>query len=434
VDLTLIDPAGGVHAAGQMRNVRPPGKEQDTEESSQYRAWRFELKDPPPGVWKIQIKETKTPVPDAARLLIFTLQSSSAVKAALVGLERTYAKATPVTIGLIASSKATPKSVEGTVQLGGREPETLEFRDNGEAPDAKASDGLFTAAFTPAEAGDYLVSAIVSGETEDGHPFVRTVAGHLRAAASCGVLPPDFHSELLDTNANNRPDTLAVSLAPQMTSESPVHLEIELAAAESGARVRAFTDASSLPEGSSQRVEVRFDQRALAALGENGPYKVTSMSLSCIRPDQEYFLSDVRMDPGSTVAVSLDATDRPDILLTGANTERLVDTNNNGRADRLEFSVGIDAVAAGSVLWSATLSAVNGGGPVLDIAEGSAQITAGRGTLTLTFDGAKIGRARINGPYVITNLLINRSGGVVIEVPTAGRTQAYEATRFEGNP
>jgi len=246
------------------------------------------------------------------------------------------------------------------------------------------------------------------------------------------VLTPDFHSEILDTNSNNRPDTLAVSLAPQMNSESAVHLEIELAAAESGARVRAFADAT-LPEGSAQRMEVRFDQRALVALGENGPYKLTSVSLSCVRPDQEYFLADVKKDMGSTVAVALDATDRPDILLTGANSERLVDTNNNGRADRLEFSVGVDALVAGSAIWSASLSAVNGG-QILDLAEGSAQLTAGRGTLTLTFDGAKIGRARINGPYVITNLLINRSGGVVVEVPTAGRTQAYEATRFEGNP
>ena len=111
--------------------------------------------------------------------------------------------------------------------------------------------------------------------------------------------------------------------------------------------------------------------------------------------------------------------------LTGSYADRAVDENGDGKADTLEVDVGINISKAGNYNLSADLRAGD------QIVAQSSQIfsaTAGIQTVTLRFDGADIHDAGLNGPYLLTDLvLVDLQAGV----PTIMQSDLYRTAAYD---
>jgi len=428
-ELVLVDPQGGTHPPGVTDSmVTISSTSPVTLNQQPYQTYDFGLTNPAPGEWKLRIKETGTL--SRPRFVALSMLSTSDLGAGFLGLLQDYPANRPLALSLVVADRhgALPtgsiSSLQTTIQVAGQEPQPVTFADDGSANDANAGDGIYTASFTPERTGEYLVSAVILGKRgEDA--FVRSIAGKLRVVPACATLERNFSSRRLDTNNNSRPDTLEVSFFAGIPDTGEFLVEAELTASN-GARVRTSAQVGLSP-GGSRLATLRFGMRELQLLGADGPYRVSEVSVSCVRPE-EYILADTQFDLGQTEPFVLASADRAAVILAGASSERTVDTNNNGRFERLEFLAGVDVLTAGAYLWTATLYTSRG---PIDIAEGSATLAAGRGTLTLSFDGSKIGRSAVNGPYLIRELYLSGPNGIDITIPEVGQTQPYLATRFE---
>ncbi len=119
--------------------------------------------------------------------------------------------------------------------------------------------------------------------------------------------------------------------------------------------------------------------------------------------------------------------------LTGNYADRAVDENGNGRADALEVDVGVNISTTGDYNLSADLRV---GGQIVAQSSKVFSAIAGVQTVTLRFDGDDIYDAGLDGPYLLTNLMLV---DLQVAVPTIMQsnlhtTAAYEYTQFAPNP
>ena len=115
--------------------------------------------------------------------------------------------------------------------------------------------------------------------------------------------------------------------------------------------------------------------------------------------------------------------------LTGSYADRAVDEDGNRSADALEVDVGIDISKAGDYNLTADLHA---GGQVVAQSSKVFSATAGGQTVTLRFDGSDISNAGLDGPYLLTNLVLVDLQAAVPTIMQSDlyTTAAYEYTQF----
>jgi hypothetical protein len=118
------------------------------------------------------------------------------------------------------------------------------------------------------------------------------------------------------------------------------------------------------------------------------------------------------------------------ITLSGTSSDRGVDTDGDGLFNQLQVNVGIQLPRTDIYEWSARL--VDKKGTEIGFYTRRAQLSAGTGMLNFVFDGERIGRNGVDGPYFVKSLLIfGQSGGNLVATDVA-ETQAYAASAFEG--
>src|SRR5204862_4763590 len=92
-------------------------------------------------------------------------------------------------------------------------------------------------------------------------------------------------------------------------------------------------------------------------------------------------------------------------------------------------SLQVDVVHAGFYSWGFKLT--DAAAREIDFGSGSGFFNTGLNTLTVTFEGAKIGAFGVNGPYELRDLLLQGAGASLVVVD-AGRTEPYLVSLFEG--
>jgi uncharacterized protein (TIGR03437 family) len=434
MQMTLVDPAGAEfvpRAAGGAlaSSARVPFRQGAAAADS----FVFNLVNPAPGSWKVRVSEP--PGFTGVRVAIVQITTSSDLVAALAGADRDYPLGRTIRLALLVgdSGGPLPAGAVTAVRASSKRKTAassspLAFRDDGAGGDTRAGDGVWTASFTPGEAGDYSLAAAVEG-SRNGQPFVRRVAGRIRVTAGCGTLARTVASRAIDGNGNQRPDALEVSFNLTLARNATVHLAAELSASNGN---RTLATAESSQAAGARTVAVRFDLPALRALESDPPFNVSLARMSCVEGD-EVLVSDEQRDLGAVSAAFPMATaERRAIEPTGALTDLTVDTNANRKWDRLDVGVGLDLLAAGTYQWSAAL--YTPAGTRIASASGSGALAAGKIPASLSFDGAAIGRGAADGPFTVRGFVISGPGGAAMSIPRAGSTKPYLFDEFEGAP
>jgi pimeloyl-ACP methyl ester carboxylesterase len=116
-----------------------------------------------------------------------------------------------------------------------------------------------------------------------------------------------------------------------------------------------------------------------------------------------------------------------------------IDTNSNGLYDQLRLNLSLNVLTAGHFEVTGTLVDPTGN-PVVSTAyatlrDGSGPLSAGTRTIPLTFSGSAIREHGVNGPYKLTNVIIEDQNISSLQVAFAQNvytSAAYRANQFEG--
>lgn len=231
----------------------------------------------------------------------------------------------------------------------------------------------------------------------------------------------------IDSNGNQLIDLLRVQADLQVRSTRPAVVRATLTAIN-GASV-AVERVLNLAPGPAQRVAFDFTGPQIRALRMDSAYR---MELS-FRSPTTLAEFDAAAAPLRDVYLhtQFDPAQPPTaIALNGTRSDRGIDTNGNGRFERLQVDLGVDLLQSDTYEWSARL--VDRNGQELGFATGSGALTPGARTIRLEFNGVPIGQNGLNGPYMVRSLLMAGRNGANLVATFAGETSAWQANQFEG--
>ena len=304
-------------------------------------------------------------------------------------------------------------------------PVAISLLDNGSGGDAVAGDGLYSSLFTPSSSGKYEAIAEITGLTRSGASFLRQSATQFTVVAPTGELTGAVSDRSVDDNNNGLFDRVVVDVEVDAAQAGDYRVFVHLKSV--GGQNLVNGAAANLLVG-LQDVSVDFDAASLQELGENGPYNIELVELIFVGSEGA-IPSDRLLNVGQTQSYQLNQLERSPILLTGGTSDLGIDTNGNGLFDLLKVNVDVDLLAGGFYQWSARL--VDSNNTEIDLAGNSGSLTTGINTVSLSFDGTKIGENGVDGPYFVKNLLIFGAGNSLVANDVA-TTQAYKFTDFEG--
>lgn len=311
-----------------------------------------------------------------------------------------------------------------TIQPEAGSPITLTLLDNGHNADTLAGDGLYSAEFIPASPGKYVAVSKIDGLTSDSFPFSRQSATQFVVVSPAGKLTGTMSDKGVDDNNNGLFDRVTFDVGVNTDQAGDFRVFIHLKSA--GGQSIVSSTMANLSVG-IQNIRVDFAAAAFQELKENGPYSIDLVELLFLG-NEGAMPSDRLINSGQTQAYQLSQFERPPILLAGITGDVGIDTNGNGLFDILRVDLNVDLLAGGVYQWSARL--VDSNGKEIDFSGNSGPLNAGVNTITLTFDGRKIGANGVNGPYAVKGFLIFGAGNSLIADNVAS-TRAYNFTAFE---
>jgi subtilisin-like proprotein convertase family protein len=378
----------------------------------------------PAGVYRVKIDASAAAADTAA---FVTYYSSSLVRAGVATNSPVYRVGEKVVISGLVFDGPTPvqsATVLASVDDVDRpeaDPVLVTLTDSGPL-DVTPGDGIYTGSFTPDHAGDYAVAVKATGASAAGLPFARTASAEFNVAPATARFA-SFRNEGRDTDGDGLADEVLVTAGVDVQVAGQYQFALTLVASN-GLKTNAQTLAD-LPQG-AQQISVSFPARDILRLGVNGPYSLTEGFLT-LHADR-LVVADYRANVGTTAAFDSTAFSRDPLSFTGRNNVSASDTNANGKYDVLKAAAGVYAASAGSYQWSGTL--VDANGAEIDFSAGSGFLQAGESTVTFTFDGRKIGRNGVSGPYMLRSVLLFGAGQSLI-VDELLRTPAYSYKEFE---
>lgn len=120
----------------------------------------------------------------------------------------------------------------------------------------------------------------------------------------------------------------------------------------------------------------------------------------------------------------------PPAYLTDTYADYGLDTDDDGLYNHLTIEVGIGVNEAGKYVLTGNLYSLDG--KFLDHASNYSYLNAGTQKMQLNFDGVKIRKNKLNGPYKLQYLyLYNSSWETLDSIKEAYTTSAYEYTEFQ---
>lgn len=302
------------------------------------------------------------------------------------------------------------------------ETSTVVLADDGVDPDGQAGDGIYSAFYTPESPGAYSLA----GKAE-GPGFERSSAAVVQAIARAarfvdGMITGAGEDDNLDgaferwVLSSNVEVLIAGTFAFVCNLRTPNNQELTV------------TGHADLALG-MRTVRAAIQAQTIRALNENGPYSITSAQLFFLSPEGPV-PADRLEGPGlSTGPFDLSVIERPDLQLTGVNSDAISDTDADGDADKLTVRAGVVSRLAGRYSYSVAL--FNACSEEIEFISGDVDLLGQDAPqeLVFVFNGSAIGRNAINGPYRVQDLTIVGPASLVA-VEVAG-TMAYSADGFD---
>lgn len=365
--------------------------------------------------------------------VITQLFQNSPVRAALFATEPVLPLGNPLVLSAFLfedDAAISGATVEATVLVNGEAPFTVTLADDGGDADDTAGDGLYSGEFTPNAPGTYRALAVMNGTSSTGAAFTRQAAAEVTVVTPAGsILNGSIQDEGVDDDGNGLFDRFRIDVGINAV-EAGTHLAYVYLRSPSG---QALVRNGRLDvTGGAATIPVNFSAEDVFDLGEGGPYAIERIDLVFVGDDGTV-PSDRLLNAGQTQAYALSQFERPAILLTGGSTDTPRDTNGNGLFDRLDVTVDVNLLSGGFYQWSGRL--VDDLGNEIEFVGNSGFLSTGDTQITFTFDGTAIGANGVDGPYVLTDLLMfSSSSGANLVASSVAVTAPYDVEQFEGVP
>lgn len=383
---------------------------------------------PQVGTWTLGVSDTvlhTTPLN-----VVTSVAFNNATKLVLAGGDASFPTGTNVRMALVA--------FDGTKRLSGVTiaarvvrasdstfpPAAVTFRDDGTGADETAGNGIYEAFVSLGQPGRYVVQADVTGTASTG-------AFHRTATAQLQIVPHNaqitgFSDDAIDDNFDGLIDRVGIVTTAHISEAGTYTVSVRLRASNGHEIQASVKQALASGDGSA---EVKFAASDIERdLGVDGPYQVAEVRYYEL-VSGDLLPADIRYDLGLTGPFTLSGLQHPSLRLNGVGQAQGVDNNGNGLFDLLEITLGVSVDVGGS--YDASVSLLDRNGHEIGFASGSVSLDTGEDTLTIDFDGSRIGQNGVGGPYTLANFIMFGEETSLI-VTNAFTTPAFSASQFEG--
>jgi hypothetical protein len=427
VDVVLVSPSGQVIDAATAE--ADPDMSYGEDEILGGRVAVFDIGNPEVGVWSVEVTALTVDDPSGNLAYAATVElSDPSVRLDAEAVPDSLAAGQPLVLRASVTDAGTPllgAGVEARVALPDGSDEVVTLYDDGSGDDLTAGDGVYTGAVSDTSlAGLYRTAVRADGLTSAGSAFSRSAFALATVSRSTTSLTGGYRDFGRDTDGDGLFNELVVEADLAVTDAGDYRLFAELA--DSAGNRRTASVPVSLPAGTAT-VELSFDGESIYSSRVDGPYTLQVVRLA---EDDGSNLLPLQEATGvhATAAYSYRQFQHAPIALTGRGTSVGVDLDGNGLFDRLDVSVEVEVDDAGFYQWSARLLDANR--TEIGFAAGSAFFSAS-GDLLFRFAGERIGRNGVDGPYLVTDLLLFGAGDSLV-APRAFTTDPFTADQFEG--
>jgi hypothetical protein len=425
----LVSPSGASYTFGVpgmprftslVRPVEPQGA-----------SYAGTVTEPERGEWRLVVREG-SPGPKPVDVLATTYISNTTRLVFAGG--GTYPLGARVRLALVAFDRK--EKVKGLASITARlfrpgdpafAPAAVTFRDDGKSGDEKADDGIYEAIVSPSAAGVYQVQAEVLGRASTGG-FRRSAAATLTFTQRFVELE-GFSDRGWDDDGDLFFDRLIVFAKARVQTAGTYKVAVTLRDAdghllESAAR-------QTLQPGAGG-VDVSFRAEDITARMHDGRFVVAQVRWFRETAGDVALVAS-RSELGTTGRYFLDDFDHPDLRLLPQLTIFNHSENARGEYRSLDVELFVDAELADSSTFTYAAALVDRNGRELDFYTSTVELQDGRNGLELHFNGEKIGRNAVDGPYFVVNLTLFNDFSSLI-VPAVATTPPYKAHIFEGYP
>ena len=371
------------------------------------------------GEYEIKFESQAALTQEVAVITQVITDSPAAANVIAVPQQLSLGESTIITVAFFEGQQPLPGAeVKATLIDESGQLQELWLFDDGSSDDAQAGDGLYSAQFTPSAIGTYRIAINIQGQNLQGTPCFRELGTQLLVLEPTSRLTGKTTLQEIKQNGFLKQLVVKVETNTVKTGEYRVFVHLETPQGQSLFR----TTATTLTAGKTE-IPVNFEVEALRKLGESVPYQIKLIDL-IYYSNQGVINSDQLREVGSTPAYQLE---KPLFALTGKVLTQGIDPDGDGRFDQLQVSVAVDIVNRGTYFW--TLKLTDPAGKRIAIAAGSKYFYPGINYLVVKFDGLAIGSTGVDGPYRLTDLIIN--GPSIFEVvEKVGETPALLARQF----
>ncbi|MCB9020416.1 MAG: SUMF1/EgtB/PvdO family nonheme iron enzyme, partial [Chitinophagales bacterium] len=178
------------------------------------------------------------------------------------------AAGTPVTGATLSATVTRPDGSESSIGL----------LDNGVAPDAVASDGVYSGSYLDTnQSGFYVVDVIAEGN-HNGLDFKRTTATVFSIASNIASLQGGYGDSPIDADGNGLYEYLEFEANVEVVEAGTISFSAMLTG-NGGQFIDQANQIVSMTTPGTQQITMRFSGEAIRASGINGPYTIVPITL-----------------------------------------------------------------------------------------------------------------------------------------------------------
>jgi len=296
---------------------------------------------------------------------------------------------------------------------------TVALKDDGVSPDQTAGDSMYTSVASINQIGYYQTRFRVEWNRHQGLIYKPV------AVASTGFgLTGGFTVNEVDSNGDGFIEEVEL-IFDESTPREAGEYELSVAITDSeGGRISSggrFNDPAT-------PLTAVFSIDDLNKLGAQ-PWTVAKVGMM-----KGFQILGILNDVG-TLDIDPDTFERPPMVINGVTTDQGIDTDGDGLFERLDVEIEVVIQTSGHYGVSSDLSSSDQG-KLSDDGIPSLYLAKGTNTISMSFLGADIGGAGVNGPYLISNFLIYPNFNTQLElaklVNIVGETSHYTCDQFVG--
>jgi len=437
--ITLIDPQGQIISSNSVANFNGEYLFHEIQSPNLFlmipsptflvgHHYTYHIQNPSSGNWKINITCNNIPIDGIAGVV--TLQMKNDLKIGFLEIDTQYVIDSSIPLIATVFDSINPvlnSSVTSIItNLSDNQKDIITLKDDGNGADNQSGDGLYSAGYIPINPGEYSITTEITGVTDNGTSFNKSIASSFTAFPPLANFNGSFFDQGMDINGDSFYDYIALNIGVNVNISGSYRLSVSLKGNNN--ITESYTSTQTLSQGINQTITVNFPKENIFNIGVDGPYNVAEVSIELFN-DGEWCLADKIEDQWETQSYSLAEFEEIPIQFTGNNSDTGNDINGNGLFDLLQVTLEIKINIPGSYNWSTRL--VDQDNKEIEFISSSNMLSLGINLITLNFTGQKIGENGLNGPYYVKNLLIWRGSNslIVNEVHT---TQQYLYYEFEG--